>query len=583
LKQKSVKPAFQAYKDPEENGSTNPPRVTNRLPPQSRVLKETKHPPVPSNPLSNEVYYHPNFGYTTVSMDLPRGTILGYDHRLVYPEGRGAVFQPPELEELTFEELRANLPKYQPQPERHDDSLEFTCVARSLKVQQDEVETETRQITVADQQVICENPAVATKEDKQEEREYTITRFLNFEDITTGQVSKQISVEAAHQQGIASSHADIRHNISSQCKASVLEKDVSKDMADSLSGLNESYSSLAIKHPNNSRLSVSRLSESSMIKKPSNSAAPALTNQMPEREVPLSSQRSQKEAPSPGNSPTMTINTRYAMEAVQNMFDCSLSFARPVALSDDQRVFEEQFKLPEKQATPNQVPFTVFQDPEQDDDNAQRVTNDERVSSARLENKTLHHIEANPPVHVLQGQENQQEETRTSIRGIENSGQWLSSTPAVRDQTDINWPVSRIWDQMESQMTHTFKKSAMSVPQLSPVEERSKESYSSSSSSSANKSGRCIDPFEPQFHESMLKLVPKHFWDNKKYRECNDCESQLCLKKLEKTCMTLGEFTLRFEKKIGSGNYATVYLATVVESHTLTDSEGIKKAVKVSR
>jgi hypothetical protein len=58
LKQKSVKPAFQAYKDPEENGSTNPPRVTNRLPPQSRVLKETKHPPVPSNPLSNEVYYH---------------------------------------------------------------------------------------------------------------------------------------------------------------------------------------------------------------------------------------------------------------------------------------------------------------------------------------------------------------------------------------------------------------------------------------------------------------------------------------------------------------------------------------------
>jgi hypothetical protein len=134
---------------------------------------------------------------------------------------------------------------------------------------------------------------------------------------------------------------------------------------------------------------------------------------------------------------------------------------------------------------------------------------------------------------------------------------------------------------MESQMTHTFKKSAMSVPQLSPVEERSKESYSSSSSSSANKSGRCIDPFEPQFHESMLKLVPKHFWDNKKYRECNDCESQLCLKKLEKTCMTLGEFTLRFEKKIGSGNYATVYLATVVESHTLTDSEGIKKAVKV--
>jgi hypothetical protein len=205
------------------------------------------------------------------------------------------------------------------------------------------------------------------------------------------------------------------------------------------------------------------------------------------------------------------------------------------------------------------------------------------VNATRLENKTLHHIEANPPVHVLQGQENQQEETRTSIRGIENSGQWLSSTPAVRDQTDINWPVSRIWDQMESQMTHTFKKSAMSVPQLSPVEERSKESYSSSSSSSANKSGRCIDPFEPQFHESMLKLVPKHFWDNKKYRECNDCESQLCLKKLEKTCMTLGEFTLRFEKKIGSGNYATVYLATVVESHTLTDSEGIKKAVKVSR
>ena len=99
-------------------------------------------------------------------MDLPDGVLLGYDHRRVYPQGRGAVFQPPELEELTFEELRAKLPRYQPKPDSHDDSLEFTCVTGSLRVQQGEVEKEIRKTMDTDQPVVGENPAVAKQEDR---------------------------------------------------------------------------------------------------------------------------------------------------------------------------------------------------------------------------------------------------------------------------------------------------------------------------------------------------------------------------------------------------------------------------------
>ena len=207
---------------------------------------------------------------------------------------------------------------------------------------------------------------------------------MNFEDATVaaGQANKQVSV-AAPQRGKDTSHADVRHNISSQLAASVSEKEVSEDMNDDQWRLNESYNSLAIKHPNDSRLSVSRLSESSQAENPTNSATPVLPKRMSEKQVCLSSQRWKKEAPSPGNSPTMTMNTRYATEAVQNMFDCSLSFANPVALSDKQKAFEEQFKLPEKQATPSQTSFTVFQDPEQEDGSVQRALIDERVSGAR--------------------------------------------------------------------------------------------------------------------------------------------------------------------------------------------------------
>ena len=73
-------------------------------------------------------------------MDLPSDICLAYDHKVIYPQGRGIIFHPPELDEVSFEELRALLPKYtynEDTVERHDDSLEFTCVVGTMQKAED--------------------------------------------------------------------------------------------------------------------------------------------------------------------------------------------------------------------------------------------------------------------------------------------------------------------------------------------------------------------------------------------------------------------------------------------------------------
>lgn len=79
-------------------------------------------------------------------MDLPTGITLGYDHTVIYPQGRGTVFQPPQLDEMSFEELRSRLPRYQrPQQDNHNDSLEITCVQHPVqkRVQETDETTDT--------------------------------------------------------------------------------------------------------------------------------------------------------------------------------------------------------------------------------------------------------------------------------------------------------------------------------------------------------------------------------------------------------------------------------------------------------
>lgn len=219
--------------------------------------------------------------------------------------------------------------------------------------------------------------------------EGTVTRCLDFEDtrVAEGQLTRPLSLPVAQPPTVAC-HANASHNNSSHQLASDNSnhpsatsihdsgsvKEVNSEFIKDSSKLDDSYHSLAIKQPNDSRLSISRISIAEP-ESPTNSVPLLQPSQMPKKQ----------EAPTPGKSPTMTMNTRYAMKAVQNMFDCSLNFAEPVALTEEQKAFEEQFKLTEKTPTPSQPSFTVFQDPEQevDENNVQGVLTNSGLSTTR--------------------------------------------------------------------------------------------------------------------------------------------------------------------------------------------------------
>lgn len=132
-----------------------------------------------------------------------------------------------------------------------------------------------------------------------------------------------------------------------------------------------------------------------------------------------------------------------------------------------------------------------------------------------------------------------QENTKTSIRAPQELAGWFS-TPAG-SHADFNCSVSRIQTHTETyvQVAEVEKRTSRIVPVLSPVQEGSRESYSSSGSQDSSTPG-IINPFEQQFYKSMMKLIPECFWrNNPKYDTREDDCPYLQPNKVEKPCIYL--------------------------------------------
>lgn len=133
--------------------------------------------------------------------------------------------------------------------------------------------------------------------------------------------------------------------------------------------LDDSYLNLSTQQLTSSKLSIPN---------PPEYAVPEKVAILSERaeEVPKEpNQMSEEMSPNLEKSPTMTIYTRNAMEAVQKMFDCSLALDKPAALTEEQKSFEDQFKLSERVGSPNPPVFSVFCDKEGDDDRSTAIGN----------------------------------------------------------------------------------------------------------------------------------------------------------------------------------------------------------------
>eukprot|EP00118_Oscarella_pearsei_P017271 m.170283 g.170283 ORF g.170283 m.170283 type:complete len:1125 (+) comp39035_c0_seq17:25-3399(+) len=150
------------------------------LPPGTRVLKDKAIHKVPDNPLSNKNFYNPSFGYTHLSYELPPKMKLGYNHRLFYPDGRGVDFQPDGVDFLSFEELRAQLPKHKAEQSRGDD-IELTCVTLPPPKSVEEPE----EVSV---------PVPVPSEDP------TVTRKLEFETPKSGLAERRLAVVHSERQ-----------------------------------------------------------------------------------------------------------------------------------------------------------------------------------------------------------------------------------------------------------------------------------------------------------------------------------------------------------------------------------------------